>query len=150
METMSICRPIFVQRCTLVDGKLHFDYMGSFEFERGDQATALEKIFKSGIVEKELSVTAKDGKKVTIYALAAKGFDFDAYAPYLQRMADNDISLQDPSYFDDVVNGRERRLDAWFDFTTRDYGENAVFWTVTPEKQRQLLAALREIEKAWA
>lgn len=41
--------PWLIQRCELRDNKLFYDYMGSSEFEIGDQSRSLKRIFAAGI-----------------------------------------------------------------------------------------------------
>lgn len=160
-KTTPQCTPWCIQRCIVEGGKIRYDYMGSTEFEIGEQPKALKRIFAAGIEEAELTVQARDGgQTVTVYMVAGKGFDFAAYQPLLQRLADGKLRLQEPTYFVDMVNALatktappsyQGRINAWFDFTSTDDGAaNDVLWTLSREDQRRLTAALRSIQSLWA
>jgi hypothetical protein len=159
MKTLPLRTPWLVQRCTVAEGKINYDYMGSTEFEVGDQAKALKKIFAAGIKEGELKIIAPNGREMTIFMVAGEDFDFDAYQPHLQALASGKLRLQERASFDDVVitkstgvkrPGYNDRINAWFDFTSRYDGENAVLWTLSRDDQKRLTAALRDIKNKWS
>lgn len=145
-------QPWLIQRCELGDGKLIYEYMGSTEFEVGDQAQALKRIFAKGVAVGSTTVTVGD-KKVSVYMVAAEGFPFALYQPYLQQLADNKLRLKEWTNFDDVVKekaglttGRRHtpRTNAWFDF------RNDVLWVLSEGSQKALFAVLQNIKKKWA
>ena len=146
-------RPWLIQRCEIYNGKLGYDYMGSTEFEIGDQGKSLKRIFAKGLAL-ETSTVEIEGKKAIVYVVASEGFQFAEYQPYLQQLAEHKLRLQEWISFDDAVRlqvglkasfGRtEIRTNAWFDF------ENDVLWTLTEENQKALVSALESIKKKWS
>lgn len=148
----SIERPWLVQRCELSnDGKLRYDYMGSAEFEVGDQARSLKRIFAKGMRLDSVSVIVDD-KEVVVYMIAAEEFPFADYKPYLQQMADNTLRLKEWTNFDDAIKAQlglettlgEDETNVWFDF------KNDVLWTLTEDNQTNLVSAMESIKQAWA
>ncbi len=145
-------QPWLIQRCELGNGKLGYDYMGSTEFEIGDQAKALKRIFAAGVACGSVTINV-GGKEVSVYMVASEGFTFADYQSYLQQLADHKLRLQEWTSFDDIVKARvglqtdrryTSRTNAWFDF------QNDVLWTLTENDQRALVAVLDGIEKKWA
>ena len=68
--------------------------MGSTEFEIGDQAKSLKRIFALGICWNS-AVIKMNGKDVTAHMIAGKGFAFHDYQPYLQQLAEHKLHLQE-------------------------------------------------------
>ncbi len=145
-------QPWLIQRCLFRDDRIVYDYMGSTEFEVGDQARSLKRIFAAGMTTGSANISV-GGKEISVYMVASGGFTFSEYQPYLQQLAEGGIRLQELTYFDDLVEIKigiptDRsyipKVDAWFDF------ENDVLWTLTEENQKKLLEFLENIKKKWA
>ncbi len=164
--------PWLIQRCELGNEKLKYDYMGSTEFEIGDQSKSLKRIFAKGIetgvttinVESAQTAVSMGGgmtsqstyrqfTDVRVYMVAGEGFNFADYQPYLQQLADHKLRLQEGTYFDyrvkaQVSNKPELRsfslTNAWFDF------QNDVLWTLTEDNQKNLVSVLEGIKQTWA
>ena len=164
--------PWLIQRCELGDGRLKYDYMGSSEFEVGDQAKSLKRIFASGMETgsamikfetAETSVSTSGGSTsqstyrqytdVRVYMVAGKGFTFVDYQPYLQQLAEHKLRLKEWTSFDDVVKvqvsvktnrGFPTRTNVWFDI------ENDVLWTLTEDNLKALVSVLEGVKQAWA
>ncbi|MFC1623591.1 hypothetical protein ACFL05_00530 [Patescibacteria group bacterium] len=144
--------PWLIQRCNLTDnGKLMYDYMGSSEFEFGDQAKSLKRIFATGLYQGTTTVNIGD-KRATVYMVASKGFPFvGEYQQYLQTDTDSRLHLKEPTGFNDAVkealgieNDRFRDTNVWFDF------ENDVLWTLSEENADRLVAVLEDIKTKWS
>ncbi|NQT49699.1 hypothetical protein HQ571_03330 [Candidatus Kuenenbacteria bacterium] len=144
--------PYFVQRCELLDGRLEYDYMGSTEFEVGDQPQSLKRIFEKGLVWGTVTVTL-DNKSVVVHMIAAEGFSFEEYQPYLQKMVERELRLKERTEFDDAVRKQLNLAtdsfgagptNVWFDF------ENDVLWTLSKNKRKSLVAVLRGIQQKWS
>lgn len=144
-------QPWLIQRCELAGGKLTYDYMGSTEFEIGDQAKSLKRIFAAGVEFGSATITM-DGKKIPVYMAAAKGFPFADYQPHLQKIANGTLRAKEWTDFNEVVRAKaglktfhhQTRTNVWFDF------QNDVLWAVTEENQKELAAVLNGIKKKWA
>src|SRR5512133_765204 len=91
--------PWLIQRCTLRNGILEYDYMGSTEFEIGDQAKSLRRIFGAGLSRGRVEIKVCD-KTVPVRMIAGEGFSFGEYQMLLQLVADGSLRLMEPSYFD--------------------------------------------------
>jgi uncharacterized tellurite resistance protein B-like protein len=144
--------PWLIQRCELGDGRLRYDYMGSTEFEIGGQPESLKRIFAKGIRWGSATISV-GGNEVVVHMVAADGFLFDEYQPYLQQLADHALRLKEWTNFDDVAKAQagietNRRYtpsaNAWFDF------ENDVLWVLDKNKRKALVAVLEEIKKKWS
>ncbi|MBI5152880.1 MAG: hypothetical protein HZA36_00230 [Parcubacteria group bacterium] len=152
MMVRQLKRPWLIQRCELGEGQLKYDYKGSSEFEVGDQAKSLKRIFAEGIYFESLRVDVGCWS-VGVFVLAGKGFPFAEYQPYLQQLANDELNLQELSYFDSAIKARLgmhprfihiRGTNVWFDF------QNDVLWTLTEDKQRVLVSVLEGIKNKWA
>lgn len=126
--------------------------MGSAEYEFGDQAKSLKRIFAKGKSLHETTVKVFD-QEVKVYMLAIKGFPFEQYQPHLQAMAEDKLRLKEPARFNrelmillkiEPFNDRKTIIDAWFDF------ENDVLWTISSETLQKLIKRLDEIKALWA
>jgi len=143
--------PRYIQRCNLERGKLKYEYMGSAEFESGDQPKSLKRIFEKGMHRGSATINVKDNE-VVVYMVAAEDFPFDEYQPYLQQLADGELRLQEFSNFGNSANALvvgidENRWppnDAWLDF------ENDVLWTIDESKREVLVSALEAIKTKWS
>jgi hypothetical protein len=165
-----IRQPWLVQRGYFnKEGKIRYEYMGSAEFEMGPYATIesqrsiLAEGLESGMatvvvnIEKGVCITGKDEKRETkVFMIAGKGFDFSGYAPWLQKMADDEIRLKHYTNFCEAsqkVHGIIREdAPSWrHDFDTCIWldTQNDVFWTLTQENNDKLLAKLEEIRQEW-
>ena len=144
--------PWLIQRCELGGGKLGYDYMGSTEFEVGDQAKSLKRIFAKGMRTGSTIVNV-DSKQVVVHMLAGEGFIFADYQQYLQQLAEHKLRLQEWTSFDDVVKARagiktDRRFtprtNVWFDF------KNDILWTLSENDLKTLVSVLEVIKQTWA
>ena len=144
-------RPCLVQRCEIGDGKIGYDYMGSTEFEIGDQPKSLKRIFAVGIAWKALAIKV-NGTDVIVHMVAAQGFDFEAYGIHLQALANNQMRTHESTYFDTAVKRHAGLLNhhhfasinGWFDF------ENDVLWVLDKNKRKALIHALEDIKRKWS
>lgn len=141
--------PWLIQRCRLDGVKLVYDYMGSNEFERGEQAESLKRIFAAGMMTNMVTVKIDD-QEVAIRMVAGVGFDFVAYQPYLQKIVDRKQHLQEQTGFDEAVRKKlgipahcYRDVNAWFDFI------NDVLWTTDEADYGTLLETLVGIQDKW-
>lgn len=144
-------KPWLVQRCELGADELKYEYMGATEFEVGDQAMSLERIFAAGMVFASTTINV-GGKEVSVFMVASEGFPFAEYQPYLQQLADHKLRLQEWTCFDEVVKRQvgvrlvSRYIpstNVWFDF------RNDVLWTLTEDNQKTLVAILEGIKQKW-
>lgn len=144
-------QPWLIQRCELREGKLKYDYMGSHAFEVGEQPEALKRIFVAGVAVGSASVVV-GGKEVPVYMVASEGFPFFDYQFYLQQLSENNLNLQEHTYFDDALKVKvglsislryPPRTNAWFDF------RNDVLWTLTENDQKALIIVLEGIRNMW-
>lgn len=160
-KTISPVTPWLIQRCKLCNDRFEYDYMGPSEFEVGDQAEALKRLFAGKIAMGEVSVQANNGgATVPVFLLTQSGFDANAYQSYLQRLADGKLHLQEAARFNDAVDwkatgfeprfGRVSDYDIWFDFTKYDEEQNIVLFTLDESKRADLLARLKVITEIWA
>lgn len=145
-------QPWLIQHCELAGGKLIYDYMGSAEFEIGDQAESLKRIFAAG-VELGTATVTMFRKQIPVYMVASKGFPFADYQPHLQQVAVGNFRPKEWTNFNDVVRAKAgglkifhhiTHINVWFDF------QNDVLWTVTEENQKDLVAVLNGIKRKWA
>ncbi|MDO8516425.1 MAG: hypothetical protein Q7S28_04185 [bacterium] len=153
--------PYLIQRCEIENSKLSYDYMGSSEFEWGDQAKSLKRIFAKGVAWASTVIRIQDPRvqerrehDVQIYMVARRDFSFVEYQPILQQLGEDKLRLKEASYFDTAIKAQlgfplgpyERsRANVWFDFE-----ENDVLWTLTKNKRKALVGALTSIEQKWA
>jgi hypothetical protein len=151
-ETKTLKSPWLIQCCEVKNGKMRYDYMGSAEFEIGDQSKSLKRIFAEGMDFGTASVTVV-GKQIPVYMIAIKGFPFAEYQPYLQELADSKRHLKEWTRFDDAVKvkagvplsfGREPDTNAWFDFP------NNVLWALSQEEQQNVVQILEGIKDKWS
>ena len=145
--------PYYIQRCLFRDGKLVYDYMGSAEFEFGDQAKSLKRMFDKGLVTGMTTIVV-EGEPVPVYMIAADKRLFTQYQPHLQQLAQDKVRLKERSGFDTAVMNvlglpipswsDFYKADAWFDFP------NEVLWALSEENRQTLMTALKDIKKKWA
>lgn len=149
--------PDCIQRCNIQGGELKYDYMGSSEFEVGEQAKSLKRIFALGITLGSAKIRI-EGKEIEVFMVAGKGFPFADYQRWLQQLAENKLRLQEQTYFDYAVlrhAGLDEKLpwyakeigkdiSSWFDFP------NDVLWTLTEEGRQGLVRALEITQGKWA
>lgn len=143
-------QPWLIQRCNLDENGLHYDYMGSTEFEIGDQAAALKRIFAIGLAI-ETTIIFIGEKEIRVYMVAAKDFPFSEYQPYLQQLAECKLRLKECTHFDDSVMEAitsstaisASRTNVWFDF------RNDILWTLSGENQGKLVSTLEKIKTLW-
>ena len=150
--------PWLIQRCELGGRKLRYDYMGSSEFEVGDQAKSLKRIFASGPMMRTGSAIVKvvtsavSEQEVTVHMVAGEGLVFADYQPFLQQLSECKLRLQEWTDFDEAVtavagwpvDGRLIRTNVWFDF------QNDVLWTLSEDDLKTLVSVLSDIRRTWA
>ena len=150
-------QPWLIQRCELGEGKLKYDYMGSSEFEVGDQSKSIKRIFAKGIrwgsATVKVVTSAVSEREVTVHMVAGEGFVFADYQPYLQQLANHELRLQEWTNFDDMVKAQAGiktdrsfmpRTNVWFDF------RNDVLWTLTEDNLKTLVSVLEGIKQKWS
>jgi hypothetical protein len=143
--------PWLIQRCELKEEKLKYDYMGSTEFETGGQSESLKRVFEKGISLGSAIINV-GGKEVVVYMVATEGFPFEQYQPYLQKLAEYKLRLQEWTSFDEVVKAqvgfktsfRTPSTNVWFDF------QNDVLWTLEKNKRKALVSVLEGIKTKWS
>ncbi len=163
--------PRLIQRCELGPGQITYDYMDSSYFEVGDQGKSLRRIFAQGIQIGRTTVNLESGgtsvstaggsttvsfhrqhTDVPVYMVAGKGFIFADYQPYLQQLAEDKLRLAEWTKFHEVIRAQvghetDRRFvpktNVWFDF------RNDVLWTLSEGNQKNLVAVLEFVKKAW-
>ncbi len=147
-------QPYLIQRCTLDRGskKLCYEYMGSAEFERGDQAGSLRRMFKGKIETNECTVRAFD-RDVHFYLVAQNGFPFGAYAQVIQGLISKEWKTKEQTFLDYVLQKRFRLVskkrysfvetEAWFDFA------NGVLFTLSQKDADSVVVALDDIKETW-
>lgn len=102
MKTQLIQRARFEDRDYKkgIDSIVHFDYMGSSEFEFGALPESLGKIRSSISEYTYLDVPVKD-KVITVFCKDSQKSDVKTY---LNNLADDKFTLQERSDFDNYIN----------------------------------------------
>lgn len=149
-------QPRLIQRCFLdrEQKKLGYDYMGSTEFEIGDQYKSLQRIFAGEIRVGSCTVNYDMHKKqVRIFMVARSDFDFTGYVRVLTGLVNRLWRTKERTYLainierhlgiDDDPSDNFGKVDVWFDF------KNDVLFTLTQENVDDLLAAFDGIRKSW-
>lgn len=124
-----------------IDSIVKFDYMGSSEFEYGALPESLGKI-RANISEYTyldvpmLSFPKSQMVSITVFCKNSQKAEVKTY---LQELADDNFSLQEPSDFDTYINKKEypNRTDFWWDI-----GNHLMFWKKNIEfeqKFRQII-----------
>lgn len=146
--------PKYIQRCELSsDGQnLTYDYMGSSEFEVGDQVKSLKRIFSKGIEEYVVTIS-HDEENIMFGLVARKGFDAEGYANVIKGIIEHKFYLKEPTYIDQALdkafNPNVKRADlftntnTWFDFT------NDVLFTFDADVAANLKPRLEQIKIKW-
>ncbi len=145
--------PRLIQRCVLGGGRISYEYMGMSEFEMGDQAKSLKRIFAQGVVTATTKVEV-DGHEIVVYVIAGSNFPFEEYK-YLQVLVNEDRHSPEPTYLKQVIRTRyeipgnddwdnSHKVNAWFDFP------NEVLWVLSETDRDQLISALEAIQQKWA
>ncbi len=104
-----------------IDSIVHFDYMGSSEFEWGALPESLGKIRDAINNYTYLDVPIKD-KVITVFC---KDSQKSEVKQYLTELSENKWNLKEYSDFDNYINPRfiESRTDFWWDISN-----NIMFW----------------------
>lgn len=148
--------PKYIQRCELsADGQnLVYDYMGSSEFEVGDQAKSLKKIFASGITEYTTTV-AYGGENIMFGLIAGKDFPAEMYGEVIKGIIEKSFFIKEPTYLDQALDSafnpytfkiKDEYLphtNVWFDFT------NNVLFTFDADVAANLVPKLEQIKTKW-
>jgi len=124
---ITVSRPWLVQRCTLEGDRLRYQYMGSSEFEDGDQARALKQIFTAGIALGETTVDV-EGREVPVYMVAIDEFPFADYQPHLQAITEG-LRMQEQTGFD-----QEARVAAADSLWTSESTERRTSGSTSPTR----------------
>lgn len=143
--------PYLVQNCEIQNGKLVYGYMGSTEYEIGDQAKSLGRIFSEGLSRFQTTIAVGYGT-LTVYLLCGKKFSIAEYDFHLQQLANGELRLKEHITFEAAVRkeAKSRGLSvigvgsdttAWFDF------ENDVLWTLSEEESVKYFTKLKAIEQ---
>lgn len=146
--------PKYIQRCEVSEESIVYDYMGSSEFEVGDQAKSLKRIFASGITEYTVSVPY--GEENIVFGLVAgKDFPSEKYGEVIKAIIDKSFYLKEPPYLDHAIDSAfnpyafkikdqfVRHPNAWLDFT------NDVFFTIDADVAANLIPRLEQIKVKW-
>ena len=104
-----------------IDSIVHFDYMGSSEFEWGALPESLGKIRDSINDYTYLDVPIKD-KVITVFC---KDSQKSEIKQYLTELSENKWHLQEYSDFDNYINPQfmKSRTDFWWDISN-----HLMFW----------------------
>ncbi len=127
--------------------------MGMTEFELGDQAKALKRIFKEGLKIHKVSVQFIEVEKdVDIFLLAGKNFPSSCYQYFVKLLANNEYRTSEPTYMHGNImrmlnllkdESYFEQVDAWFDF------ENDVLMVLSEEQACVLFDVLVNIKVLW-
>lgn len=151
---LSSKQPHLIQRCTLgrKDRKLNYEYMGSSEYECGDQAKSLKRIFTGAMEIRKCEVRAFD-RDVEFYLVARSDFDFSAYPAIIDGLIKQRWRTKEQTYLDLVLQKKFRLVkakdydfvetEAWFDF------QNDVLFTLSQKDADFLVVALGRIKEIW-
>lgn len=152
---LPLIQSTLIQRCTIDRDKpgLHYDYMGSSEFEFGDQAASLRRMFVGSVMVRECLFKSPDAT-LDAWLIAREDFPFGSYSRILQGLAYNFWHTKEPTYLDIMVKRHMgipdnqplspvRNVEAWFDF------QNDVIFTLTKEHANLVVASLAYIKEAW-
>lgn len=146
-------KPYYIQRCYFErEGqKFCYEYMGSSEFEWGDQAKSLRRMFEKVLKVHPCRVKFTN-HEVEFCLIAVENFPFSVYEEVLQGLVDQQWHTKEATYLERFLKRRlvtkEEKTDrffqteAWFDF------ENEVLFT-TSENAGLLLKALVNIKEEW-
>ena len=146
--------PRLVQRCVLGNVRLCYQYMGMSEFEMGDQARSLKRIFAQGLATDSAKVDV-EGHEIIIYMVAAAAFPFAMYAVHLQVLANEKYHRPEPTHLKQVIRKRyeipgndewddDYKVNVWFDF------QNGVLFVLSETDLDQLTSALKAIQQKWS
>lgn len=142
-------KPWLIARCYFRNESIHYDYMGSSEFEFGNPQKSLRRLFAGERVTHELTVSATNSKKITIFVVTAKAFEFDLYKDNFQMLAQNKLSLQEPSYFDDAVENAASVLPKYFRHMLFDLWqdiEHDLLFTIGEDNKQKLEKTLEQLQ----
>lgn len=151
---LSTLTPKYIQRCEVSEESISYDYMGSSEFEVGDQAKSLKRIFASGIYEYTVAVTHND-ENIVFGLVAGKDFAAEKYAEVIKGIIDRSFFIKEATYIDKALDrtfnpraNKDRNsyfpaTNAWFDFT------NDVFFTFDPQVAVNIKTGIEKIKVKW-
>jgi hypothetical protein len=148
--------PSLIQRCELnpVTLKLIYEYMGSTEFEVGDQPESLKRIFADGMTTFKVTVQTDQGDSVPFYLTAGKEFNSRAYSKVINGLIEGKFRTKEYTALRETVKkilGKKRFEDddyslttnVWFDFT------NDVLFTPFKELSEKVIPTLEVIKTKW-
>lgn len=147
-------QPRLIQRCLLdkADKKIKYEYMGSSEYECGDQAKSLKMIFEGEVEVRKCSIRAFD-RDVEFYLVARSDFDFNSYPTIIDGLIKLEWGTKQQTYLDLVLQKKFRlvkakdydfvKTQAWFDFV------NGVFFALSKKDADFLVVAMGEIKEIW-
>lgn len=151
--------PSLIQRCMIEqrDGeeRLIYDYMGSSEFEFGDQSKSLRRIFALGITEYKVNVHTSQNDSVPFYLIGGNDFDSRSYAHVIDGLIEQKFRIRENTYLretlDKILNKsnidkdeqRNLNTEVWFDFT------NDVLFTPFEDKAEKVKTVIERIKINW-
>jgi hypothetical protein len=148
--------PSLIQRCQLrvLEETLIYDYMGSSEFEFGDQPKSLKRIFAEGMTTFKTTVHNDQGNSIPFYLVAGKEFDSRAYSKVINGLIEEKFKVKEYTYLRETVNKmlNKKRFEeddkflttnVWFDF------KNDVLFTPHQELSDKLVSTLEKIKTKW-
>ena len=149
-------QPRLIQRCELDRRKkrLNYQYMGSAEFEFGDQSKSLRRMFQGTIEIRSCTIRAFDND-VEFYLVARSDFPFAEYKPILQGLVNQNWRTKQPTFLDLIVKKKfglyknklgdfAKTTTVWFDF----YG-NDVLFTLSKKDAEFLVIVLADVKETW-
>lgn len=146
MERIGLIQSGVVNKYEGGDG-LTLQYMGSLEFEKGDQAKSLERITASRIIRWPAMINVAGYDVITVFFVAGMGFLFEQYKILLSDFINEDLwnpEARDPSCLKRIVQEKVEAsphshwiVNAWFDF------QNDVLFTLGEEESKILENAVR-------
>lgn len=146
--------PWLIQRCQLDEAnlKLIYEYMGSSEFEFGDQAESLKRIFKLGMESFKASIKIENEVSLPFYLVAGKDFNVRQYSTVIRNLAEHKFRTKELTDLKETVksllhpdqeSGKLFETNAWFDF------KNDVLFTPYPQIAEKIIPVLTAIKTKW-
>jgi hypothetical protein len=142
IQRARINKPYNIFKGLKMSDAVHFDYMGSSEFEWG----ALPKAFRylkqhyHKIHIERIEILTKDGLQPLRVLSVFEQDDFLEYCKILQQLYDNKLQLQEPArfVFPNGSEGVRHNPDLWWDL------ENGVIWSFDKKFMTRIMDHLNE------
>ena len=150
-DEMMLEKPRLIQRGYFdrKDGILEYEYMGYAEFEWGDQAKSLKRIFERE-VKIEICPVIISSKISNVYLVIREDFKFSDYYKIVQGLINIDWHTKERVWLDVGLRKKlkmacdfEIKTEAWFDFF------NDVFIVLSQEDANLLLTVFSNIKESW-